>query len=182
MADSEKEQQLPSPPFHAIAGLPNFRDIGGYPVSSNSPSAGEGVDDGKKAKKAVRRGIVYRSSEPSQTTDGGVSQLQALGITYVFDLRSAVEIEKGLGAGYGWKVKEWEGARRVFVPVFLDQDYSPEQLAVRYRNYSSESAQVRFCCVHASVHLRYITLYAHRRTQGRRVRNDARGCNRLPFE
>ncbi|KAI1403126.1 protein-tyrosine phosphatase-like protein [Hypoxylon fuscum] len=141
MADSEKEQQLPSPPFHAIAGLPNFRDIGGYPVSSNSPSAGEGVDDGKKAKKAVRRGIVYRSSEPSQTTDGGVSQLQALGITYVFDLRSAVEIEKGLGAGYGWKVKEWEGARRVFVPVFLDQDYSPEQLAVRYRNYSSESAQ-----------------------------------------
>ncbi|KAI1771645.1 protein-tyrosine phosphatase-like protein [Hypoxylon cercidicola] len=128
---------LPSPPFLAISGLPNFRDIGGYPVVS-STSAG---DDGSKTSKVVRRGLVYRASEPSKLTDDGVSKLRGLGIEKVFDLRSAVEIEKGTKDGFGWQVKEWEGAERLYVPVFLDQDYSPEALAVRYRNYSAEESQ-----------------------------------------
>ncbi|KAI1662503.1 tyrosine phosphatase family-domain-containing protein [Daldinia decipiens] len=120
------EPELPSPPFVPISGLPNFRDLGGYPVGDS---------------KVVRRGLVFRSSEPSKVTDDGVSKLQDLGIAKVFDLRSAVEIEKGLRDGYGWKIKEWDGASRHFVPVFLDQDYSPEALAVRYKNYSSEHAE-----------------------------------------
>ncbi|KAI8966375.1 tyrosine phosphatase family-domain-containing protein [Daldinia sp. FL1419] len=120
------ETELPSPPFVPIAGLPNFRDLGGYPV-----------DDSK----IVRRGLIFRSSEPSKVTDDGVSKLQELGIAKVFDLRSAVEIEKGVRDGYDWKIKEWDGASRHFVPVFLDEDYSPEALAVRYKNYSSEHAE-----------------------------------------
>ncbi|KAI0172404.1 protein-tyrosine phosphatase-like protein [Hypoxylon sp. FL1284] len=133
---------LPSPPFVPISGLPNFRDIGGYPVSSSN-SDGNSADDagGKTTAKVVRRGVVYRASEPSKVTDAGVSELQRLGVAKVFDLRSAVEIERGAKDGYGWHVKEWEGAARHFVPVFLDQDYSPEALALRYRNYSSEDSQ-----------------------------------------
>lgn len=129
---------LPSPPFLAISGLPNFRDIGGYPVSGTS--AGD-AENGSKTRRVVRRGVVYRASEPSKVTDEGVSKMQELGIQKVFDLRSAVEIEKGVKDGLGWQVKEWEGARRFFVPVFLDQDYSPEALALRYRNYSSKKSE-----------------------------------------
>ncbi|KAI0838080.1 tyrosine phosphatase family-domain-containing protein [Hypoxylon sp. FL0890] len=129
------ENELPSPPFHPIPGLPNFRDIGGYPV-------GGSPQDGSNARhKVVRRGLIYRSSEPSKVTEDGVSKLKSLGIEKVYDLRSAVEIEAGQRDGFGWKVKEIDGARREFVPVFLDQDYSPEALALRYKNYSSESAE-----------------------------------------
>ncbi|KAI1761997.1 protein-tyrosine phosphatase-like protein [Hypoxylon sp. FL1150] len=131
---------LPSPPFLAISGLPNFRDIGGYPVSSNTP-AGDVENGSKSTRKVVRRGVVYRASEPSKVTDDGVFKMRELGIEKVFDLRSTVEIEKGVRDGLGWQVKEWEGARRVFVPVFLNQDYSPEALALRYRNYSSKSSE-----------------------------------------
>ncbi|KAL7621217.1 hypothetical protein AAE478_008534 [Parahypoxylon ruwenzoriense] len=140
MAD---DKQLPTPPFHHIPGLPNFRDIGGYPVSGSSSGSTPGLPDGENGEptKVVRRGLVYRSSEPSKITTDGVSKLQALGIEKVYDLRSTVEIERGMREGYGWHVKEWEGASRVFVPVFLDQDYSPEALALRYKNYSSESSQ-----------------------------------------
>ncbi|KAI1101631.1 protein-tyrosine phosphatase-like protein [Jackrogersella minutella] len=129
--------ELPSPPFHPIPGLPNFRDIGGYPVGAPNSQLQDGAGT-----KVVRRGLVYRSSEPSKVSEEGVSKLQSLGIGKVFDLRSAVEISKGLhGNGDGWTIKEWEGASREFVPVFLDQDYSPEALALRYKNYSSEGAE-----------------------------------------
>lgn len=134
------ETELPSPPFLPVPGLANFRDIGGYPVSGSGLSSGPG--SGKTT--VVRRGLVFRSSEPSKVTADGISKLQALGIEKVYDLRSAVEIERGLQEGHGWQVKEWEGASRVFVPVFLDQDYSPEALALRYKNYSAESFEVRW--------------------------------------
>ncbi|KAI1080478.1 protein-tyrosine phosphatase-like protein [Whalleya microplaca] len=141
MADSP-EELLPSPPFQRIPGLPNFRDLGGYPISS-SGSGEEEADKMAKKRKMVRRNLIFRSSEPSRLTPDGVAQLQALGIANVYDLRSALEINRGLlKEGHRFPVKEWEGARRVFVPVFLDEDYSPEALAVRYRNYLSESAQL----------------------------------------
>ncbi|KAI0886072.1 tyrosine phosphatase family-domain-containing protein [Annulohypoxylon maeteangense] len=135
-------EELPSPPFHTIPGLPNFRDIGGYPVSCSDMTSDSGLSQDGSNTRVVRRGLVYRSSEPSKVTEDGVSKLQSLGISKVFDLRSAAEIKYGFhGNDSGWKVKEWDGARREFVPVFLDQDFSPEALALRYKNYSSESAQ-----------------------------------------
>ncbi|KAI1493204.1 tyrosine phosphatase [Biscogniauxia mediterranea] len=169
---------LPSPPFVDIPGLPNFRDAGGYPVITPSSSSGTEASAGPKM---VRRGVLYRSSEPSGVSEGngGVAALQRLGIREVFDLRSETEITRGLGgsakqqqqnhddhhdekekekaeveggegegkggvveeelATKGWKIKEWEGARRVYVPVFLDLDYSPEALALRYKNYTTDS-------------------------------------------
>jgi hypothetical protein len=121
---------LPCPPFITIPGLPNFRDLGGYRTSQAT---------------TIRRGIIYRSSEPSQLTSGGVIELQKLGITHVYDLRSRPEIER---AGVR-SVREWEGAERVFAPVFKDEDYSPEAIALRFRHYGMEGPDVSLC--HSSV-------------------------------
>ncbi|KAI0600696.1 tyrosine phosphatase [Biscogniauxia sp. FL1348] len=152
-APADPTLTLPSPPFVHIPGLPNFRDAGGYPVVT-PPSTSTSTT--KPGPKMVRRGILYRSSEPSGVSDDGVAALRRLGIREVYDLRSEAEITRGLGAAAateakekgekveeiatkGWKIKEWEGARRVYVPVFLDLDYSPEALALRYKNYTTDS-------------------------------------------
>lgn len=69
-------------------------------------------------------------------TKDGITTMQRLGITHIYDLRSNNEIERAEAAGRGGVV-EWQGCERVFVPVFEDKDYSPEKLAVRYQHYSS---------------------------------------------
>lgn len=120
-------QPLPCPPFHNITGLDNFRDIGGY-VSSIRSSSG--------ALQQVRRGIVFRSADPSHVVDEGIAAMAALGISTVYDLRSGPEVSKP------GKVKEWAGAKRVFLPVFLDEDYSPEAIAHRFKNYASKGSEV----------------------------------------
>ncbi|KAI0395191.1 tyrosine phosphatase [Xylariaceae sp. FL0594] len=133
-------QDLPSPPFIFIPGLPNFRDAGGYEVATDSPAPPS--LEGKRRIKMVKRGILFRSSEPSGLTDAGAEYLsQELGIRHVYDLRSAVEISRGYNSDHGFPIREWEGSERKFVPVFLDRDYSPEALALRYKNYASESDQ-----------------------------------------
>jgi hypothetical protein len=70
-----------------------------------------------------------------------------LGITHVYDLRSKVEIDRAHGKTLAaeWQPREWPGSKRVFVPVFLDQDYSPEALAVRFGQYSHHSSEVGLC-------------------------------------
>ena len=110
-------------PFHDIPGVPNFRDIGGYPVAH-------------KPGYTVRRGLIFRSSEPSNITDDGISRVTNLGITHIYDLRSALEIKNADGTGSGQPVRKWDGPERVFAPVFMDHDYSPEVLAARYRTAS----------------------------------------------
>lgn len=122
----------PSPPFIPVPGLPNMRDIGGLPANPDKT-------------KVIRRGVVYRSSEPSRITDEGVAILtNDLRITHVYDLRSKVEIDRahGKGVSTGWEPREWPGAQRVFVPVFLDMDYSPEALATRIAQYAHHDAEV----------------------------------------
>ena len=119
-------QSLPSPPFIPVAGMLNCRDLGGLPIAGQPG-------------KITRHGLVFRSADPSKLTDDGVHTLQGLGITHVYDLRSTVELEKARAAE-GWdKPKEWEGAARVFAPVFLDQDYSPGALAIRFRDVRGSS-------------------------------------------
>lgn len=67
-----------------------------------------------------------------------------LGITHIFDLRSKVEIDRAHGKTLSadWQPREWPGSKRLFVPVFLDQDYSPEALAVRFGQYAHHSTEV----------------------------------------
>ena len=122
--------QLPSPPFVSVQGVPNFRDLGGYPTTL-SPSH------------SIRTKLIYRCGEPSRVTKEGISKLQELGITHAYDLRSKPEIERAKAVGYG-AITEWEGCERVFAPVFAEQDYSPEGVALRYKNYASDGEQVSF--------------------------------------
>lgn len=128
---------LPHPPFIHVDGLPNFRDAGGYPVASTGAAPGQ-----PQRQRMVRKGVIYRASEPSKLSSRGEARLRELGIREVYDLRSAVDIERGIREGHGWAVREWQGARRHFVPVFLDQDYSPEAVALRVQNYAGEAAAV----------------------------------------
>ncbi|KAH7390251.1 tyrosine phosphatase family-domain-containing protein [Cadophora sp. MPI-SDFR-AT-0126] len=114
---------LPSPPFITVPGIQNFRDIGGYPITS-SPNH------------SIRSSVVYRCADPSKITEEGVIVVQELGITHVYDLRSNNEIERNKAAGRGGVV-QWQGCERVFAPVFEDQDYSPEALASRFKDYAS---------------------------------------------
>ncbi|KAK1998152.1 tyrosine phosphatase [Colletotrichum falcatum] len=122
------DAKLPSPPFHTIPGLPNFRDAGGYPIDAQPG-------------RILRPGVVFRSAEPSRLTDEGVTRLKDLGITHIYDLRSTIELKRLAQAGTSCDAREWPGAQRVFVPVFRDQDYGPEAIALRYRNYSSDSTE-----------------------------------------
>ncbi|KAF7514845.1 hypothetical protein G7054_g14952 [Neopestalotiopsis clavispora] len=118
----------PHHPFFFVEGIANFRDIGGYPIATEPG-------------KVVRKGIVFRSSEPSKVTDAGVAKLQALGITDVYDLRSRLEIDRDARNGHGRQPKEWDGATRIFAPVFLEDDYSPEAVALRFKNYADKSSE-----------------------------------------
>lgn len=129
-----------TPPFHHIPGLPNFRDIGGYATAAAAAAAADSSTDqqqqnGQNGQKLFRRNLVFRASEPSKLTDEGVAKLQNLGITHVFDLRSADEVKPREG-WVGSKIREWDGAQRVFAPVFTDEDYSPEAIARRWGQFS----------------------------------------------
>lgn len=132
--DGQKDSKMADlvcPPFISVSGIPNFRDIGGYAVDELSSSSA----------RSIRKNLIYRCGEPSRVTEDGIQTLQSLGITYIYDLRSKTEIERNKGAGWGG-IKEWSGCERVFAPVFLDMDYSPEALAIRYKDYAGEGTEV----------------------------------------
>lgn len=133
---------LPAPPFVDVPGLPNFRDCGGYPVASTNTTASSVANGDGKTQKVIRRGVLFRSSEPSKLTEDGVAILRdTLRITHVFDLRSKPEIEHDAKSD-GRQPREWDGAQRIFAPVFLDEDYSPEAIARRYAHFSSAEGEV----------------------------------------
>ena len=123
-AAAPSEEPLPTPPFILIDGLANFRDIGGQRIQ-DQPG------------RAVRRSVVFRSSEPSQLTEQGVSSLQSLGISRVYDLRSLLEIDNSIKRE-GGRIRHWPGAQRVHLPIFLEEDYSPAAIALRFRNFASD--------------------------------------------
>lgn len=122
------ETRLPSPPFMDIEGISNFRDLGGYSISS-------------APRRSIRRNVIYRCAQPSRVTDRGIAALQELGITHVYDLRSENEVRRNESKGRG-DVVDWANCRREFVPVFADKAYDPESVAIRYRNYASEGTEV----------------------------------------
>lgn len=122
--------KLTFPPFVLVDGIPNFRDIGGYHVQHTCSTA-----------KSVRRSFVFRSAQPSKVTADGIKTLQSLGVTHFYDLRSRTEIDREEGPGWTG-LPAGHGCERVFAPVFLDRDYSPEAIAIRFRHYARDGTEV----------------------------------------
>ena len=87
-------------PFLDVPNIHNFRGL-----SDLSLPAG----------RRVRPAYLFRSAEPSPITTAGISQVAALGITHVYDLRSLSEIERNKAQT---PVTEIPGTTRVFAPVF----------------------------------------------------------------
>ncbi|TKA47261.1 hypothetical protein B0A54_02739 [Friedmanniomyces endolithicus] len=104
---------LPSPPFIDVPGIANFRGVGqGY----------------------VGPGLLYRSADPTRATKAGLEKMS-----------------KDLGKRLG---KEWEGEAvddpnvfqkygitRQWIPVFAEQDYGPEQVGLRYKEYTRSGSE-----------------------------------------
>jgi len=125
-----RKRKLPRPPFVDVPGVRNFRDIGGYPVRNG---------------KSVRTDLVFRSGDLKDMTYLGTQQLDALGIMALFDVRSAKEVDKGRLVGGEEELDVWTmlgSPKRVFVPIFKDEDFSPEAMAIRFKDYSSEGTEV----------------------------------------
>jgi hypothetical protein len=109
------KHHLPSPPFVDVEGILNFRDVGGYPVLPQQNN------DHHQRPRSIRRGLIFRSAEPTRITPSGMRKVQSLGINTIFDLRSASEAMKDV------KSIEEEGSRihRVSVPIFAQDEESP---------------------------------------------------------
>lgn len=121
---------LPSPPFYSAEGIYNLRDVGGYAVSSTT---------------FVRSNFIYRSAHLSNATPEGAHVLtKQLGITKIYDFRSIPETLKSPSC-------DIPGTERIHVPVFSDQDASPEQLALRYQHYASAEGPRAFVHAYKSI-------------------------------
>ena len=126
----EAMRDWPHTPFINVEAVKNLRDIGGYPVSC-------GV--------SVRRKLVYRSGYLDDLTGEGRLQIQKLGIKKIFDLRSFSEVERSKrdDGQYECWLASFNGPERIVVPVFRDDDFAPEALAVRFKDYASKSTEAR---------------------------------------
>jgi protein tyrosine/serine phosphatase len=123
---------LPSPPFHTVPNINNLRDAALFPLITPSGP--------------IRPSILFRSADVSKLDTLGWHTLRTLGISHVFDLRSAPEVgftdTTTSSSRPAWiTAMQSAGINRTWVPVFTEQDYSPEGLATRYMKYMDESVQ-----------------------------------------
>ena len=98
-----------------VEGVSNFRDLGGWQTPS--------LD-------YVRPDRLFRCADLSNISETGKGAIKTLKITKIFDLRSDPEIAKN---GFA----KIEGVKRIHVPVFREEDYSPEKMAIRWGYYTS---------------------------------------------
>src|SRR5262249_43293235 len=114
---------LASPPFYHADGIANLRDLGGYAISATT---------------SLRRNFLYRSATLSRATPQGAKTLvDRLGITTIYDFRSNAEAIQ-------YPSYDVPGTTRRHVPVFKDQDASPDGLTLRYRDYTSPDGPMGF--------------------------------------
>ncbi|MGH3415753.1 MAG: tyrosine-protein phosphatase [Actinocrinis sp.] len=96
----------------SIAGLPNFRDIGGLPAENRS---------------RTRFRTLYRSPAPEGTSAESAAGLSALGLRAVLDLRDETELDT-------WPYELADpSVRRINVPVLANQAV-PQDQAGLYRH------------------------------------------------
>ncbi len=130
---STSTDKPPIPPFLHVDGVPNFRDLGSYPChppSSHFPPH----------KSYITRPLtLFRSAQLTGITAQGTNTLaKDLKVRRLYDLRSEREISN---QPKNVKPSEIDGVERVFVPVFRDQDYSPEGLSRKYKNYTAQDEE-----------------------------------------
>lgn len=141
------ESTLPThPPWKSVPGIYNFRDLGGYPIQGSTGS--------------VRRNLIYRAAEPSRVTADGMTTLVAnLHVSSTYDLRSNPEIESLADT---CPIVEIPGTTRYFVPVFEEDDLSPEALAKRYTSYTSGDLTAAYRSIlTAGALFAYRTIFKH---------------------
>jgi hypothetical protein len=128
-AETPPSNELPSPPFHILQSLPNFRDIGGWPIFSNHDSP-----------KHLRTNLIYRGPDTTRISPEDIAAIQNLGIATDYDIRSAGQVAK-----LGFRDLSEYDIRRVWCPVFSDEDMKAEEEGVkrRYEQYASEDVSVR---------------------------------------
>ena len=121
----------PHTAFINIEAVKNLRDIGGYPISCGF---------------SVRRKLVYRSGNLDDLTEEGRLRIQRLGIKKIFDLRSCLEVgrSKRENGQYECWLASSNGPERIVTSIFRDEDFAPEALAVRFKDYTSEGTDVRY--------------------------------------
>ena len=138
---AEESPPVPSnlpPPFIYLPNLANLRDAGGLAVADSNS--------------VVRRKQIYRSADPSLCTSEEIKSMhENLGIEHIFDLRSGPEFEKQgpeVVAGFDERVASYSAAQagpkkiyRHWTPAFKNEDYSPESIALRFRDYGAEDSQ-----------------------------------------
>jgi hypothetical protein len=98
-----------------VEGVSNFRDLGGWQT---------------KHAKYVKPGRIFRCADLSKITDRGRHALQQIAIKKIYDLRSLPEIRKN-GVG------RIDGVKWIHIPIFREEDYSPEKMAIRWGYYTS---------------------------------------------
>ncbi|KAB5550006.1 protein-tyrosine phosphatase-like protein [Coniochaeta sp. 2T2.1] len=119
----ETASTLPSPPFVAVRGIPNLRDLGGWPISSST----------RTRPLSIRRHYIYRCGEPTSAPPSTIGLLTSPPhrIATLFDLRSKAEIEGMQISGEQGRVVDWPGVKRVEIPVF-DERADPAALAIKH--------------------------------------------------
>ncbi|OXV06565.1 hypothetical protein Egran_05660 [Elaphomyces granulatus] len=125
--------ELPSPPFVAVEGVCNFRDIGGYPITESNFNY-------------VKRGLVYRSAVLCDITNDGIKTIVlALGICVIFDLRSRIELLQ-------IPMQFIPGVVTIHAPIFSARETTRDKTAERYHRFmSGDSTEAAFVVAYAEI-------------------------------
>ncbi|SGZ57139.1 CIC11C00000005204 [Sungouiella intermedia] len=111
------------PRSKTVDGIANFRDVGGWKI--NAPTFHTATQPGTCY--YMRPGYLFRCANTIDISETGAEALKNLGIRSVYDLRSIQECEKdGVSPLF-----ETVDVERFHAPVFRNEDYSPQLIAVR---------------------------------------------------
>ena len=137
-ASSSTKSQVatPTPPFIAVEGVPNIRDLGGYPTSPPKEQSGHASE---ASTRSIRADYLFRCAQPSRITSTGIATLTSkLNVRSIYDLRSSKEIRL-MATRYPDLPLDIPGVTRHHVPIYKDEDYTPISMARKYNLASSDS-------------------------------------------
>ncbi|KAL2043800.1 hypothetical protein N7G274_003320 [Stereocaulon virgatum] len=128
---------LPSPPFIKVEGVHNFRGL--YLPHPKSPTTTITITT-----LSPPNAILYRSASRHLISETGISTLKSLSITTIYDLRSHPEASKTSDPPI-------PNISTIHAPVFSQIDYSPEAIALRFKNYTSNDGVEGFVAAYNDI-------------------------------